>query len=139
MAIYAFTLEQNKERVITTVEEAKSVIIATATVRMHDYVSISKDAILMEVMNIFNIPLLSLVIRDNPDHNDFPYLYEFYPTVQEAHIERMKVNKQKATSLYMRGKYKEVCEFVSNIYGHTRETSNFPTIKEEAEWCLKQL
>jgi hypothetical protein len=54
--------------------------------------------------------------------------------------EQKKQNKQKAMALYMRGKYKEVCDFVDGLYGwNSGEVGKRQFTKEEAEWCLKQL
>lgn len=77
MSSYTFTSEQAKTRTITTVEEAKSVIIATATSRMHDRASLIKDKDLNEVAHAFGLHLTDVDVQINNDPNDFPFTYSF--------------------------------------------------------------
>lgn len=47
--------------------------------------------------------------------------------------------KKKAMSLYMRNRYKEVCDFIDGVYGWNAGELNRKYTKEEAQWCLQQI
>jgi hypothetical protein len=55
------------------------------------------------------------------------------------HTQKMNDNKRKATALFIRGKYKEVCDFVDGIYGWEPGDLKRDYSQEEAQRCLTQL
>lgn len=78
MAKYTYTNEQGNKRTISKVEEAKKVIIATATIREHSREEILEDTQIMELAKVFGLNLeedLIVMKSDNP--NDFFYSYHF--------------------------------------------------------------
>ena len=78
MARYTYTNEQGSKRTISKVEEAKKVIIATATIREHSRQEILEDTQIMELAKVFGLNLeedLIVMKSDNP--NDFFYSYYF--------------------------------------------------------------
>ncbi|MEX3623537.1 hypothetical protein [Viridibacillus arvi] len=77
MPSYTYNSEQRKEQIISTAEEAKRVIIATATVRMHNREELMKDVQITEVANIFGINLDNLKIERSVHPNDFFFTYSF--------------------------------------------------------------
>ena len=74
---YAYTSEQAKQVTICSVEEAKKIIIATATARELSMVELLIDKDIADVVNHFSINLNDLSIEINPDPNDFTYTYSF--------------------------------------------------------------
>lgn len=78
MAKYTYTSEQGKEVTISTIEEVKRVIIATATVREHSKQEVLEDIQITELAKAFGLNLeedLIVMKSDNP--NDFFYSYYF--------------------------------------------------------------
>lgn len=139
MPSYTYTSEQGKDVTITTAEQARRVISATSTILCYTEQTLAQDKQLMDILVSFDISLLSIVVIDNPNPMDFPYLYLFFPTVVEAHLYRKRYNKNKAISLFERGRYKEVMDFVDGLYGwHPCEIGRLYT-RENAERCLTQL
>lgn len=77
MTTYTYMSEQGKNRTISTIEEAKSVIIATAMVREHDREELMDDKDITEVAKTFEIDLNGLSIKRSSDPRDFYYTYSF--------------------------------------------------------------
>ena len=78
MSKYTYTNEQGNKRTISKIEEAKRVIIATATIREHSREEILEDIQIMELAKAFGLNLeedLIVMKSDNP--NDFFYSYYF--------------------------------------------------------------
>ena len=78
MAKYTYTNEQGNKRTISKVEEAKKVIIATATIREHSRQEILEDTQIMELAKVFGLNLEEdLVVMKSDNPNDFFYSYHF--------------------------------------------------------------
>jgi hypothetical protein len=52
---------------------------------------------------------------------------------------RLRRDCNLAKKLYEEGKYKECCNFVDRMFGHTPGELDREYTKEEAEWCMNQI
>lgn len=137
MPSYTYTSEQGKQVTIKSEEHARRVISATAMILCYTEREIAQDKQLMDILVKFDIPLLSIVVIDNPDPNDFPYFYLFFSTVEKAHAYRKRYNNNKVMSLFKQGRHKEVCDFVDSLYGwKLGELIRSSYTKEDARRCL---
>lgn len=67
--------EQGKIEEITSVEQAKRVIIANATVRCHTKQSLLEDKDILGIANAFKIDLNDVIITESDHYLDYPFKY----------------------------------------------------------------
>ena len=74
---YIYISEQGKTEAIRTMDKARSVIIATATVREHTREELLRDKDITGVAECFGINLNDLVIERSESPYDFYFTYSF--------------------------------------------------------------
>lgn len=84
---YSYNAETGDTVTITTVEEAKRIIRATAKVRMHDYKSLNEDIQLSHVAKVFGLDLRTVRVTESESHYDFPYDYEFIEPIKSTVVD----------------------------------------------------